>query len=147
MTEAATWHGRIPWKDLLSVYRLVRRHFFSKERPAGEHIKTDATIAELRETFGVEGFSPEWEKSYYKGEDLNLSYLFYDSSQDDWKQHHLRSWDEGEYRLISCHGELTPEENPKKHLKGVGFTRADGMVKAKAILDRHDIGYTTVKIE
>lgn len=131
---APTWHGDLPWRELLRAYRWVRRLGFTKTRPGGPYVRTTVPLDTLRELLGGTGYAPGWKFSYDKGEDLNLAWVYHDANSGEWRQVHVRVWDDGEHRYLSAHDELTPEEHPKAHLQGDGFDRDEGIAQLQADL-------------
>lgn len=143
------WHSIIPYDELRALYRKFRGALFQKERPQGEYVVVNSTVNALEMIFGREYFAPNWEFSYYKrGEDLNLSRIYYDSRTIDdkeyiWWQTHIRGWMHEDGTIwLKAHDELEPTEYDKEHIFGIGFNADKGLNDMRNVLDKADIDYT-----
>lgn len=129
-------------------YRWVRKNFFEEPRPRGRYLVIeDADIEEVRQSLGQYSFSPNWEQSYFKGEDLNLARIYYDerSSGDqtiEWWQNHIRGFIHSDGSLwIQAHDEPEPTEYPYAHLDGVGHSTQKGLEEAALYIERIGFNY------
>lgn len=135
----ARWkaYGRLPFDLIRRLYRRFRKRFFTIDKPDGEYYVVDASIEDLRFILGTRSFAPNWEWSYDKGEDLNLSRVKIEMGDEiEWWQYHVRAWErDGGLVELRCHWEPSPTEHPDAHIDGTGFSVGRGMDYVGDVLD------------
>lgn len=142
---APTWHDALPWTRIFALEQLLRKTLFITPRPEGTYLYVpSATTDELRPLLGRSFFRPNDKFSYFeRGEDLNLARTYYDERPVDgvtyrWWQDHVRGWDQPDgSSWYHPHDELTPQQNPKGHIDGIGFNEAHGFTTLEAVLENH----------
>lgn len=125
-----SWHANVPWREMRLALRMLRASQFQINRQKGRYyrVEADDTLEAVREGLGALSYAPNWEFSYFKGEDINLARVVY--HEGDWWQVHARGWLEDDGSVwLRAHWELEPTEAPERHLGSEGYDVERGMRK------------------
>lgn len=142
------WHRDLPWSNIRLAYRWMRRNYFQVDRQEGKHLVIPASeIGRVEPALGQFSFAPNWEQSYYKGEDINLARVYYDERVIDdqeirWWQTHARGFIHPDGSMwIRGHDEPEPTEYPVAHLDGIDYDIQKGLEDIAMYLDQSGIPY------
>lgn len=134
---------RLPLKKIYQAGMWARATFFPKPRRKATYYRVEKTEDEIERMLGKEHHTHDWEFSYAKrGEDINMRRPDHKDDEYEWYQNHVRGWkvEEGVHDLI-CHTELAPGDYLFGHLRGVNFSKEEGMHNLKAMLAEYKVPY------
>lgn len=111
--------SKLPLVELRALAKLLRKQFFTIEKPPHDSFVANKTVSSLTKTLGKQGVKPDHLFSYrYSGEVYNATMYFYDSDKRyPHRQIHVRAFPHVEGLEIMAHEEPHWFHHPVAHVR------------------------------